>query len=88
MASNDVELVCQEVVELVTDYLSGTLPPPEKTRFDQHLSTCPPCTAYLAQVRSTLALADELGSVGAPSDEEVAHHLGDMFRSWHRKRAR
>lgn len=85
MASKDIELVCQEVVELVTEYLAGTLPESEKTRFDQHLSTCPPCTAYLAQMRTTLALAADLGPASAPPDDEVAEELGDMFRRWHDK---
>jgi anti-sigma factor RsiW len=82
MASNDIELVCKEVVELVTEYLAGTLPARETARFDEHLSTCPPCTAYLAQIRTTMALASELG---APSDGEVAKELGDLFRRWHDK---
>jgi anti-sigma factor RsiW len=85
-ATNDIELVCQEVVELVTEYLAGTLPDTEKARFDQHLSTCPPCTAYLAQMRTTLSLAAELGPASAPSDDEVAEQLGDLFRRWHDKR--
>lgn len=86
MASDAIELVCQEVVELVSDYLGGALPPVDQVRFDQHLSTCPPCTAYLAQVRATLALAADLGSAAAPPDEEVAGKLGDLFRRWHDKR--
>ena len=86
MESNPIELVCREVVELVTEYLGGTLPPRDRTRFEQHLATCPPCTAYLAQVRTTLELAAELGSAGAPPDDEVAKQLGDMFRRWHGKR--
>ena len=85
MASNDIELVCREVVELVTEYLAGTLPDTEKARFDHHLSTCPPCTAYLAQMRTTLALSAELGSASAPSDDAVAEELGDLFRRWHEK---
>ena len=62
MASDAIELVCKEVVEMVTDYLGGTLARADQARFDHHLSTCPPCTAYLAQVRTTLDLAAELGS--------------------------
>ena len=54
MESNAIELVCREVVELVTDYLGGTLPAHDRARFDAHLATCPPCTAYLAQVKTTL----------------------------------
>jgi anti-sigma factor RsiW len=86
MESKAIELVCQEVVELVTEYLGGTLPAPDRERFDQHLATCPPCTAYLAQVRTTLELAAELGSASAPADDKVAKQLGDMFRRWHGKR--
>ena len=86
MESNVIELVCREVVELVTEYLGGTLPTHDRARFDAHLATCPPCTAYLAQVRTTLELAAELGSTSAPADDDVAKQLGDMFREWHGKR--
>jgi anti-sigma factor RsiW len=83
MTSNAIELVCREVVELVTEYLGGTLSPADRTRFDQHLATCPPCTAYLAQVKTTLELAAELGSAAPAPGDEVAQQLGDMFRRWH-----
>jgi anti-sigma factor RsiW len=83
MEPKAIELVCREVVELVTEYLGGTLPAPDRERFDEHLATCPPCTAYLAQVTATLELAAELGSARAPADAEVGKQLGDMFRRWH-----
>ena len=86
MDAKAIELVCREVVELVTEYLGGTLPAEDRARFDQHLATCPPCTAYLAQVRTTLELAAELGSAGAPPEDEVPKQLGDMFRRWHHDR--
>ena len=86
MDSNAIELVCREVVELVTEYLGGTLPPHDRQRFDQHLATCPPCTAYLAQVRTTLELAAELGTTSARAGDDVAKQLSDMFRDWHGKR--
>lgn len=88
MRSNLVDLVCQEVVELVTEYLSGTLSAEDRARFDQHLATCPPCTAYLAQVRTTIDLAAEVGATGAPADDEVSKQLGEMFRRWHHGRGR
>ncbi len=88
MESNALELVCREVVELVTEYLGGTLPAQDRTRFDAHLATCPPCTAYLAQVRTTLELSAELGAAEPPADEDVAKQLGDMFRDWHGKQKR
>lgn len=84
MDAKALEMVCQEVVELVTEYLGGALPERDRERFDRHLESCPPCTSYLAQVRTTLELAAELGSTRAPGDEDVAAQLGDIFRRWHR----
>ena len=37
----DVEqLSCQELVELVTDYLEGALSPEETARFEEHIGRC------------------------------------------------
>ena len=83
MESNAIELVCREVVELVTEYLGGTLPGRDRDRFERHLVTCPPCTAYLAQVRTTLELAAELRAAAPPPADDVARELGDLFRRWH-----
>jgi len=88
MTAETIELVCREVVELVTEYLSGTLSAAERARFDEHLAGCPPCTAYLAQVRTTLELAAELGASPQPADEQVADQLGELFRRWHDERKR
>ena len=85
MASNAIEIVCQEIVELVTEYLGHTLPPHDLVRFEQHLLTCPPCTAYLAQMTTTLELAAELGPAGAPAADEIPQQLADLFRRWHEK---
>jgi hypothetical protein len=41
-------LTCQELVELVTEYFEGTLPPVARARFDAHLAACDYCGAYLA----------------------------------------
>ena len=49
------DLVCQQVVELVTDYLEGVLSRRDRKRFDRHLRACPNCTAYLEQMRTTIA---------------------------------
>jgi anti-sigma factor RsiW len=83
MDANLTELVCREVVELVTEYLGGTLTAQDRARFDEHLAGCPPCTAYLAQVRTTLDLAAELGAGAAPADAEVQSRLDQIFRDWH-----
>jgi len=84
---NPIELVCRELVELVTEYLSATLPAADRVQFEKHLLTCPPCTAYLAQVQATRTLAAELGDAATPvpSEAEVERRLASMFRRWHAK---
>jgi anti-sigma factor RsiW len=49
-------MTCQELVELVTDYLEGALPPEDAARFEAHVGSCPGCEAYLEQIRTTIAV--------------------------------
>ena len=46
---------CREMVELVTDYLEERLPPADRASFEAHLTKCAACTAYVEQMRETLA---------------------------------
>ena len=48
------DIACVEIVELLTDYLEGALPPDEVAAVDAHMGTCPPCRTYLAQLRATI----------------------------------
>jgi anti-sigma factor RsiW len=54
-------LVCQEAVELVTDYLEGHLSRRERRRFEKHLADCDGCSAYLDQIRQSIALTGRVG---------------------------
>ena len=74
------DLVCQQAVELVTDYLEGTLSLPARRRFEAHLSGCPHCTEYLAQMRETISLTGRL----APEDltPQMREEFVDLFRRW------
>jgi predicted anti-sigma-YlaC factor YlaD len=48
------EISCQEFVELVTEYLEGTLPPMRLDLVEEHLVMCDWCVAYLQQMETTL----------------------------------
>lgn len=54
------ELTCKELVELVTDYLDGSLSGLDRARFDMHLAGCPACTAYVAQFEKVIELTGML----------------------------
>jgi len=74
------ELTCQELVELVTDYLEGALPPDGVARFERHLSICPGCQTYVEQFREMIALT------GGLREEDVSPAARDellaQFRDW------
>jgi len=53
-------LTCQELVELVTDYLDGSLSRDDYARFEAHISGCTNCREYLAQFEQTIAVTGTL----------------------------
>jgi len=54
------EMACKELVEVITDYLEGTLPERDRVRFDAHILTCEPCREYVEEMRATLRLTGRL----------------------------
>jgi anti-sigma factor RsiW len=76
------DLACQEVVELVTEYLEGTLSPEVVDAFEQHLTICEGCAAYLEQMREAVRLAGKLHEDDVPAP--VMNRLLDAFRDWRR----
>jgi anti-sigma factor RsiW len=74
------ELTCAELVELVTDYLEGRLPDRERRRFDAHLTECDGCTAFVQQMRATIAVS---GRVPPPElSPALEERLREAFRGW------
>jgi anti-sigma factor RsiW len=74
------ELTCRELVELVTDYLEGTLPDRDRDRFEAHIAGCDGCTNYLFQIRETIRLTGMLTEDQIPVEQRDA--LLDAFRGW------
>jgi MFS family permease len=48
------ELACKELVEMVTDYLEGALPPDLKATVHQYLAGCDGCSEYVRQIALTI----------------------------------
>jgi predicted anti-sigma-YlaC factor YlaD len=73
-------LTCRELAEIVTDYLEDALPPAERARFEDHLSMCSGCRAYLDQMRRTLSALGTLPEATIPqqSRDDLLH----AFRTW------
>ena len=77
------EMPCNELVELVTEYLEDRLSPPDRARFEAHLASCEACRTYLEQFRSTI------NAIGRLPEEELSPEartaLQQAFRNWRRK---
>lgn len=82
----DRGLTCAEIVELVTEYLDGTLAPQQQAQVEEHLAGCEGCAEYLDQIGRTSAL---LRGAAAPHDgetitlsDDACDALTAAFRDW------
>jgi anti-sigma factor RsiW len=73
-------LSCQQMVELVTEYLDGVMEPRRRARFEAHLAGCDGCTNYLEQFRTTVSVVGRLDVGDVP--EPVMAELVSAFRTW------
>ncbi len=74
------QLSCQELVELVTDYLEGIMPDELVQRFERHVESCKGCRIYLEQMRETIRVTGTLNPEQVTPEAEAA--LLAAFRGW------
>ena len=73
-------LVCREAVALMVDYLDVRLADRDAVRLESHLSACPHCSEYLAQLRVTI---DVLGRAEPDTlSDEALDDLVGVYRQW------
>ena len=73
-------LSCQELVELVTDYLEDALSLEDRQRFEEHIGGCDNCTRYLEQLRLTIRV---VGTISTDDlSPEMERELLGVFRAW------
>lgn len=76
------EMPCQELIELVTDYLEDGLSPVDRMRFEAHIAECEYCATYLEQMRQTIRT---LGRISEESlTDDARETMLEAFRSWRR----
>jgi anti-sigma factor RsiW len=74
MSHGPHDITCRELVELVTDFLEGTLSADDRERLEAHLEACDPCVEYVDQIRATVALLGRLsgGRYSPPAESGSA----------------
>jgi anti-sigma factor RsiW len=74
---------CNELVEVVTDYLDGALAPEDARRFEEHLTLCPGCASVMEQFRVILRIGRRLGDADVEElPEKERTSLMQAFRDW------
>ena len=71
---------CQQITELITEYLEGQLSLGQRMSFVLHIGMCRHCRGYLRQVRVTVHALGRMPR--APLPPHVRDELLDQFRSW------
>ena len=74
-------LSCQQMTDLVTDYLEGRMGLADRMRFQMHLGMCKHCRAYLRQMKATIATLGKLPDEPVP--DGVRDEMRKRFAAWH-----
>jgi anti-sigma factor RsiW len=75
-------ITCQQLTEVLTDYLEGVMPVEDRVRFEAHLAICDGCVNYVTQMRQTIEAARALHP--AHLEATAPDDLLDAFRAWQR----
>ncbi len=73
-------MTCKDFVEIITDYLEGTMPLLLRIRFHLHLGLCLGCRRYLHQMKQTIRTLGKLPEQPPPA--AVREELLRRFRNW------
>jgi predicted anti-sigma-YlaC factor YlaD len=82
MPESPERITCQEVTELATEYIEGTLGSHDTALFEQHLNFCDGCDWYVDQMRTTIA------AVGRIEEADVPTQMRDSLLAAFRDRGR
>ena len=80
MSHSPLHISCQELVELVSDYVERALPAEEAALFEQHLNFCDGCVWYVDQLRTTVEVLGEVREEHL--SPEAKDRLMGAFREW------
>lgn len=80
MDTNPNDMSCNELVELVTNYLEGALSSADQLRFELHIGKCDWCKLYIDQIRLTIKAAGKLAEESI--DPRAKEELLAVFRNW------
>jgi anti-sigma factor RsiW len=69
---------CKDCVDLLGEYVEGTLPPDRAKELEDHLSLCPPCITFVRTYKATRGLCRQALAAEMPQElmSSLASFLG------------
>lgn len=74
-----IMMYCQDCVDLLADYLDGSLPEAQEAALEEHLSYCPPCITFVRTYKATSRVARKHLALSMP--EELGSRLHDFLKN-------
>lgn len=74
---------CKELIQLVTDYLEGTIAEAEREQMEAHMGECKWCERYVEQTRQVIGALGELEA--QTEDSEAWTKALAAFRERHNR---
>ena len=84
MSARVEHVTCQQLVEALTGYLDGVVDAELRTDIERHIVFCRGCSAYVEQMRETIALVGRIAQ-DHPDDKQTGELLA-LFRRWQSER--
>ncbi len=72
-------VTCQQVIELLSDYINGDISPEDKLLLEKHFEGCRNCENFLATLRQSVNLLKEIKCEDIPA--EVSLRLRSALKS-------
>jgi len=70
-------MTCQELADFICDYVEGRLPEDQHEVFEEHLSVCPSCIAYIKSYEATCRMVKDCG--GGAEDQDVPEKVPEAL---------
>ncbi len=72
-------VTCQHSIDLLNDYLDGTLPEEEMRALERHFKACPPCIDFVRKYKATPSLCRKALAEDVPDD--LGRRLSEFLHS-------
>jgi anti-sigma factor RsiW len=66
------DIGCMSGVELLMEYMEGTLTPDVRAAIEAHVAGCPRCVAFIASYRETPRILRDATAIEMPADLEAS----------------